>query len=399
MKNFITSLHQNFIMFSKSPSVLIIIFLPLTLLFISGTIYPVSWILPEVITISIVVICFLSVGIQFNEYKISNFFRTTKNTNITTANLILGTFVVTFVITLFLSIFLMIVTWFFTSAVPVLSQTIDNVKIDFISNFQGFLKDKAFFSTFSFSNINWGLFIYSLVLSIVMTSLFSIFIGSLFQNIKTYILFTMIYLVVYLIVSGLVIPPYLLSSKKSLVFISNLIPNYHTNILIDSSLNSNVGTEIDQYTLYLDSLSEWVSSTYDFENNVINFDAFQEFPDIPGLDPIDTTIIFSILPWLNWLIFLLFSFFNEIGLGLSFETSYAIFVALRIASIIFDSASYLNFQGIILNFLNNISLTFKYFNFYQYAFNGDFFSFKVNIIPYIIILISFPFFIKGVYFL
>ncbi len=390
-----TSLHQNFVVFAKSPALLILLIMPLSLLFLIGSITPVAWILPHIITLSIIVICFLSVGVQYNEYRKANFFRTVKSSKMSTVDLVLGTFIVTFVVAFFLSISLMVVAWFFTMAIPILSQTIDNIKIDAIEQWQSFLQDDAFLSTFSFENVKWLWFIYSIIISIAMTSLIAIMVGNVIRTTKGYILFSILYIILFVLLSGLSIPLHLITSNQFTNIAANLLPNFHTNALISSSINSGVAIQSAEYSTYLDNIAEWLKSTY--EGGEVNF-YFP--PELEGEDPFDMTIIYSTFPFLliglTGIVDLVNGLFGFLGpnLQLNLEPNMASFlgVTFMITNFLFKDTYIANASQIVYQ-LSNLSLAFSSVYSIPYTFNYDMYSLTKNLLPIIFMLLSVPSFI------
>lgn len=395
MKSLRASLQQNFIVFSKSPAAIIVAILPFLLLFSIGSIIPVAWILPQVITLSIISISFLSIGVQYNEYRKTRFFKTNKTTQIKTSTIILGTFIVTFVVSIAIIFTLLILTWFFTQAIPILSQTADNVRIPGFENIQAKLKDEAIFSTFNISNINWVEFIYSILISIIMTSLFAILIGNIIPSFKAYTLFTMFYLVVFILLSGLTIPKQLINDNETVRIISEIIPNINTSNLIETSMHTNISTQVEPYTKYLNGMRDFFQNVLD-EKEEFDYNTLQEYIS-GGIDPFDLSFLINTYPMISTLIIDSIQIINNL-FGTSYlldSSSFFFFVADVVWYVSPDDVFIFVIENYIV-FLTNLSNAFNEIFNVPNSFGANIYGLKTNLIPILIIFISLPSFIKVV---
>lgn len=446
------SMHHNFIMFGKSPAIIVAGIVPLLLLIITGSIRPVAWILPTTISLSVIIICFLSVGLQYEEYRKTKFARNITNTDLSMAHICLGTFLVVFFTTMAISLFLMIFTWFFTLAVPLLCQTIDNINVEGLSQYESYMDDVSLFSTFSFADVEWIHFFYSLVITIVMTSLFAIMFSVILNTQKSYILVSMIYILMFILFSGLIIPVEIIERQNILSIISKLIPNVHTNNLISSSVTPSFLKTTDDYVVYLSQLTGWGESTIDYlGTNSDKTDLVAHvmpFIKLDGQDPFDISLFYAIAPWVPSLLMATGSVFtalvNDIiqvinsipGLGLiadgdklSFVVDYlsenysqeaitfmgtTIYMGLALKYIEFtgdmgtilqlvnDLLIVLYNQGIIIDtgitkyvygvylILKSLEGGFENLSSTDYAFAQDQYSLMTNLIPYLFSIISIP---------
>ncbi len=327
--NVYIAIKHNFITFTKTPAALILAILPVIMLFVFGFIYPVTNILPHVITISIITVSFSFVGIQFIEYRQNRFFRTNKSISMPNSNFILGTFITLLIILTISTLTLLNIAWFFSSPIPILQQTVDNVYFEELDPIKHIISGQEFFSGFEVSNINPFKFIYSMLVSIVMTSLFAIMIGSIFKSVKSYTVLTLSYLILYIVLGGLAIPYNIIHKSAALTFLSEMIPNTHTNNLLSASMNEGHVIDAYQYINYTEAVQVWATEVVEKfndgllfpevspnpdggfgwivndikdPNGVIN-SAFEEMgmPDIEEgwLDPLKSSLISSAFPWFN----------------------------------------------------------------------------------------------------
>lgn len=387
IKNIINSVHQNFVIFSKTPAAIMVIILPISILILLGSIYPVVFVLPQLITLTIIIISFSSVAIQYHEFRETKFFKTNRNSNIPTWMLILGTFIVVLVVSLFMSFTLILLTWFLTNPLQILNQTIDNMNIDSLDEFKPYIDNLAFFTTFSLSNINWFLLIYSVILSIIMTSLFAIMVSQIFKNIKTYSLFAMLYILIFIIFGGVIIPYYIILDSPLLLILQNFIPNIHTNDLILSSLNSETMKLVDSIEIYSNDMLKWME---EIENSSLS--QWKYPPTLDNFNLLDITIVFVSIPWAKNFIETLAGFLNQftnnsINPDSSFLTLFSLLIAKILGENEFDNVfSIFNLLYVSLN--DMLSQLFP-----TYSFSNQILAIKSNLFPYIIILISLPNFI------
>ena len=394
MKGLRASLQQNFIVFSKSPAVIIVTILPILLLFTIGTITPVAWILPQIITLSIISISFLSIGVQYNEYRKTNFFKTNKSTQVKTSTLIMGTFIVTLVVTLAIIFFLLILTWFFTQAIPILSQTTDNVRIPGLEEIQAMLKDQAIFSTFSTRNIKWIEFIYSILISIIMTSLFAILVGNIIPSFKAYTLFTMFYLIIFILLSGIIIPKQIINENETIKIISEIVPNINTSNMLESSMGIGISSQIGPYTNYLNGLIDWMQSV---DNGAsLNYNDLQSYLK-DGIDPFELSFLINAYPMISTFIVDVVAISNDFfGTSYTPDSSSLLFIIVIFEKVFFTDNFHAGLDNLI-NFILNIRNQFSSIFIINDAFGINIYGLKTNILPILIILISIPTFVKVVF--
>lgn len=405
MRNFVTALHQNMIAFLKSSALWVVAIMPIFILFTIGTIYPASWILPQIITLSIIIVCFLSVGIQYNNYRKTNFFRTTKNTSVSVLMIVIGTVITVSTVSFFMTIFLMILTFLFTIAVPVLCQTVDNVNIEAISEYREYIQDTAFFSTFSFETIQWLKLIYSLLISVLMTSLLAVMIANLVKNEKAYIVISLFYIIIYILLGGILFPLAVVYQSEILKVLSILIPNVHTNSLLISSLNNSMSQSLEGFTEYVENLRKWLIDVAYSENGVYNPNfsvLFDNSIHIEGDDLLYLPAIFSIAPWLTPAAIEVFAIIGDLTGMYSTNDVYGV---LRIMFIIIgavqmfgntDHAGFSDFYIGTYQVTQNLWISLNSIYFAQNAFEWTTFGMTSNIIPLFIMAISLPTFIKVV---
>lgn len=395
MRNLKTSLQQNFIIFAKSPAAIITIVLPLFLLFTIGTITPVAWILPQIITLSIISISFLSIGVQYNEYRKTNFFKTNKTTQVKNSVIILGTFIVTFVISTAVIFSLFVLTWFFTQAVPILSQTVDNVRIPGLESIQAILKNQAIFSTFSFENIKWIEFIYSVLISIIMTSLLAILIGNLIPSFKVYTLFSIFYITIFILLSGLIIPQQSINNVEAVRIISEIIPNINTSNMIETSMGTNISSQIGPYTIYLDGLSQFMKNVIENPDSI----SYQDLQKLiaGGIDPFDLSFLINAYPMLATFIIDAVTIVNNLfGTSYNPDSATLFFVIIIVEKNSYSADSFIKYVQDLVNFIDKINLEFHSIVNIPNAFGVNLYGLKTNLIPILIMIISIPTFIKVV---
>ncbi len=422
MKNLYISIKHNLITFSKTPASLILVTLPVLMLFVFGTIYPVTNILPQVITVSIITVSFSFIGIQFIEYRQNKFFRTNKSISMPNSVFILGTFITLSILLAIASFTLLTITWFFSQPIPILQQTVDNVYYEEIDPIKQFLEGKIFFSDFAISNINWFKFTYAMMLSVVMTSLFAIFVGSVFKSVKSFTVLTLAYLVLYIVLGGLALPYNVIHQSPALTFLSELIPNTHTNNLLSASMNEGHIENAYNYIYYTEAITEWVSHINDLLNDgslllAQGEGAIQGIIDTQGmpaaisavmgdlsligvpevepewLDPLKTEIVATIWPWIS-------SFLDTLGdLLFNINIKPDPVIVLRIWYVIALFGDHDQLAG----YQEALSL----FNHYYFVLGDSLALFvhpdpftlstlygrKTNLIPYVLILLTLPNFI------
>lgn len=409
MKIFITSLHQNMLSFLKSPALWVVIVMPIFILFTIGSIYPASWVLPQIITLSIMIVSFLSVGIQYSNYRKTQFFRTVRNTSVPVYLIILGTVIVVSIVSFCLSIFLMITTFFFTNAVPILCQTIDNVNIVALQPYRNLLDETAFYSTFSFSSVHWLKLIYSLLISVIMTSLFAVMIANLITNERVYILISLFYITIYIMLGGIIFPLSVIYQSEFLEVLSFLIPNVHTNSLIISSLDSGVGTAMAGTKQYIHSLDNYLESIASLNSSGIyepNWEILlgltedgDQINNVVGDDFLQIGAIISVSPYLFIILNLIGQILSDfLGISSNIDTAHALralFVILGLIDLFGENnfnLVYSNIKDISYEIdvaLNSIFISGN-------AFSLDSFGLRSNLIPLFVIIVSFPTFIKVV---
>ncbi len=319
MNKLYSAVKHNLITFSKTPASLILVILPLMMLFVFGTIYPVSNILPHVITVSVITVSFSFVGIQFIEYRQNKFFRTNKSLSISNSTFILGTFITLMIILMIASLTLTTITWFFSQPVPILQQTVDNIYYDEIDPIKQYLNGEEFFSAFKVEYINWLKFMYAMLVSIVMTSLFAILVGSMFKSVKSFTVLTLTYLILYVVLGGLALPYNVIHQSTALTFLSDLLPNTHTNNLLTSSMNEGNVKAAYNYINYSDAVCKWIVDINDRAANgefYVILDIPTLFSDMASLggpiveedwmDPIASDVVMSYFPWM-------FGLFQTVG--------------------------------------------------------------------------------------
>ncbi len=304
------AIKHNFVTFAKTPASMILVILPVVMLFVFGVIYPVGTVLPQVITISIITVSFSFVGIQFIEYRQNKFFRTNKSISMSNSVFILGTFITLVLILTLASMTLITITWFFTQPIHLLQQTVDNIYYDEIDSLKQFLTGKEFFSAFTIANINWIEFAYAMCMSIVMTSLLAILVGSMFKSVKSFTVLTLTYLILYVVLGGLALPYNVIHQSTALTFLSELIPNTHTNNLITTAMNEGNTEDAYNYIYYTNAICDWTSNIVDLYNNgqiynSTDLNVIMDELDLIGtpevneewLDPLQSGLVSVMFPW------------------------------------------------------------------------------------------------------
>ncbi len=325
------AIKNNFVTFSRTPAALILVILPVVMLFIFGTIYPVTNILPHIITVSIITVSFSFVGIQFIEYRQNRFFRTNSSISMPNSVFICGAFITLCIVLTLSTITLINISWLFSTPIPILQQTVDNIYYEELDPIKQFIDGEAFFSSFSISNISFVLLSYSMLVSIVMTSLFAILLASMFKSVKSYTVLTLSYLILYIVLGGLAIPYNVIQKSQALTFLSDMIPNTHTSSLLNASFNKGHIEDAYDYIYYTNAIYDWTNSVITHYNDgklfgllslpeysdgiklgvIFGDPAINEIimgeldligsPDIDPewLDPLKSQIIAQMYPWLN----------------------------------------------------------------------------------------------------
>lgn len=338
------SIKHNFVTFTKTPAFLILATLPIIMLLVFGSIYPATNVLPHIITISIITVSFSFVGIQFIEYRQNRFFRNNKSISMPNTTFILGTFITLLIILSITSITLLNITWFLTSPIQLLQESVDNVYFEEIDSIKYLLSGKPFFSTFEITNIDIWLFSYSMLLSIVMTSLFAIMLASLFSSVKSYTVLTLSYLILYIVLGGLALPYNVIHQSAELTFLSNMIPNTHTNNLLTAAMNQGHVDNAYDYVYFTEAVCDWLQSIIDLGNEgelfpqwsneqLTSFNWMQDLKNPNGviqsglnamgmpeieegwLDPLQSALIFSAFPWVNAFIQTVSEFLGLVGIS------------------------------------------------------------------------------------
>ncbi len=223
-----------------------------------------------------------------------------------------GTFLTLIITMLVTSFTLIVITWFFTNAVPVLQQTIDNMNFEGIENIKHLIDGTPVFSTFDISNINWLMFAYGITVSIVMTSLLAIFIGTMFKSVRSFTVLTLTYLILFIALGGLAIPVNVINQSDVLTVLSGLIPNTHTNNLMISAMNNGHIESAKAYVAYSNAMCDWLAEIYDANElgvfavdgagagigAVVDNLGHPELEDWMS-DPLESGIVPSAWPWLE----------------------------------------------------------------------------------------------------
>ncbi len=404
------AIHQNIVTFFKTPASLILAILPVSMLFIFGSIYPVTNVLPHIITISIICVSFTFVGIQFIEYRQNKFFRTNKSISMPNSVFLLGTFVVLVLILIVSSFTLIVITWFFTNAIPVLQQTIDNMNFDEISSIKHIIEGTPIFSTFNISNINWLMFTYGLLVSVTMTSLLAIFVGGLFKSVKSYTVLTLTYLILFISLGGLAIPWNAIQESQTLSFLSALIPNTHTNNLMISAMNYGHVENAKSYIAFSNEMCIWINDIYNnlYLTGLLDVPALQgiiniiNYADHPAIeewmsDPLESGIVPSVWPWLEGWMQTLGDFFGNLNIPTRSEfVVYFGLIARAISNSQSGGLASINVPALLnsyYSFYHGISSTLT-FLLQPNAFDlSTQYGLVTNIFPLLIILLSLPNFI------
>lgn len=410
MKNLYYAVHQNMVTFFKTPAAFILAILPVTILFVFGTLYPATMVLPNVITISIISVAFTFVGIQFIEYRQNKFFRTNKNLSMPNSTFLFGTFLVLIILLLITTFTLVVITWFFTNAVPILEQTIDNLNFESLNSIKHLIEGMPVFSNFDIANIDWALFFYGMVVSIIMTSLIAIVVGSVFKSVKSFTVLTLTYLVLFISLGGLAVPMNIIKSNNLLLMLSSLIPNTHTNNLMMSAMNYGHIKNADSYIAYADATTVWLSDIYKMYGEgvfhvegvpggigaIVGNVGSPEYEDWMT-DPLESGLVSTIWPWMEgWMQSLSDLFLN---IDIPSRTQFFVYFSLigdgfygAVNGKFYDE----NFDQLIRNmydFYHNLSLTLSSLQM-ENAFDlTTKYGLATNLIPLILILVCLPNFI------
>lgn len=391
LRNIYNSIHHNIVVFAKSPASIVVSILPIFILILLGSIYPVVWVLPQIISLSIIIICTTSVGFQYYEYRQTKFFRVARGSENSVFNIVLGTFITTVIFSVIISGTLIVVTWFFTNAIPILNQTIENVQIEPLNSYGQYIEDVAMFTTFSLSNISWFLFFYSVMIAIVMTSLLSIAVGTLFKTINGYVVFSMIYIFIYIIFGGIAIPWFMLQTSQLLTIIQTLIPSTLPANLISSSINHQVQLDIQEYINYCELVSNTLVEAIQSDNpSKIIREIYNVSLQDGYADPLNLALIYNNWPWAKPFMESITAFINQFissDKWIVADSAYLLGFGLFISKITGNTDEYLNNSW---EFFNALTLSINQLS-PAYSFDfGSWVGIKSNFLPLIYSAITLP---------
>ncbi|BDV03663.1 MAG: hypothetical protein HPPSJP_3840 [Candidatus Hepatoplasma scabrum] len=213
----------------KSPFTYISIIFPVAFLFGLGQIVPVSYIYATTLSISIIMIAFFLFGGTILEIRKTSMIKSMSLTNLSKTRVFMVNLFVAFLFTLILIVIISLIVFLLTIG--------DNT---FLATDWTFWSDQKFLELLSgdiyWADVNWGLYLYSLILAIVLAYGLTFLLISFSKSSTTLYLWSFFYLLFFMFGTYTSIPNFFVFGKSEAVpgieFLLDLryiAPNYYSN--------------------------------------------------------------------------------------------------------------------------------------------------------------------------
>lgn len=288
--------------FIKSPAIFIATILPLILLLTMGYVYPVSWTLPSIVTMTTVALVFFLFGSQLSDLKRTGMIKQIQTSHITKVKLISTIILFTVIIVIIVTGWLFLWAWFLTEAVPFLAQ--DWSRMNFFTE----IGHVRFLSAMRWETFNYGFVLLSILLTILVSIALIMIIVSLTNRQETFLGFTVAYLIAFSVGGGVLFPDILLDTVNVSNPIAKIFPTYYTNNFVISSVGIGIKEELKPQMDYIQYLIDW-RATWDLDQNLIPLP-----PENPGWSLLDFQPIYAYVPELEAAIQAIWDLADSVGI-------------------------------------------------------------------------------------
>ncbi len=228
-------LSKLFIQYLRSPFTYVSFVLPFFLLIGLGWMVPSSFILNFVTSVGIISIVMFLFGGTMLEIRKTSFVKSLSLTKITKTKVILSNIIISFAFSFGLFLFMILMVW-------VLST-----QISFLATDWSYWGEQEYLTwikgSIDWNSINWFHLMGVFILTITITYVLIFFVISIIKNFLTLYLFSVFYILSFIFLTWIIVPSILPYSRyvenNSFAFLLNLkylIPNYWTNVFMNSAL-------------------------------------------------------------------------------------------------------------------------------------------------------------------